>query len=301
MNKKNEVKLNMYNSVITHSNENSRIVETVPALQNSYTGFKTVVAAIGSTMQQQLQSTKGHAIGKAENRQSLCILTNEMGGALYAYATDKKDAVLKEKAKTSYSGMMRYRDEELAPVCRNIYDLAVQYQAELADYGLSAEVISAFKAAIDDYGTVVPAPRNAAARRIASTKALNELFKTADSILRDKIDKLIIPLRKTAPAFAETFRANRSIQDAGSTSTQVRIFVTNEQDGQPVTGAGIKLDKLNLQVNTNRQGRAIIKPVPQGVYDIAIEKEGYQPQLLSEVKLTLGRVSAIAVTLKKTA
>ena len=186
MTNRQEVKLNMYNSVLTHCSQNQRVVETIPALETSIAAFKTTVTAITTTVQQQLQATKGHTQGKTDNRQALCTFANEVAGALFAFATDKKDAVMKAKVKTSYSALRQLRDEELAPACRIYLDLATANEAALADYGLLPAVIASFKAAIESYNTTVPAPRNALALRSAYKKSLATLFTNADEILKNK-------------------------------------------------------------------------------------------------------------------
>ncbi len=105
MTKRQEDKLNMYNSVLTHCAQNGKLTATIPALQNAISALQTTVAAISSTVQQQMQSTKGYAAGKADNNKTLCSFANEIAGALYVWATNQNDAVTKEKNKTSYSAL----------------------------------------------------------------------------------------------------------------------------------------------------------------------------------------------------
>jgi Carboxypeptidase regulatory-like domain len=302
MTNRQEVKLNMYNSVITHSDQNQRVVETIPALETSIAALKTTATAITTTVQQQLQATKGHTQGKAEGRQLLCTFANEVAGALFAYATDQKDAVMKEKVKTSFSAMRRLRDEELAPVCRIYLDLATANEATLADYGLLPAVVSSFKAAIEGYYATVPAPRNAVALRSSYKKSLAALFSNADEILKNKIDKLSLPLKKSNTEFMNAFNSNRRIINTGSIVTQLKLTITGDKDADGViNGALVKIAKLGIQAVTNKQGQILLKPVLQGAYNIEISKEGYQPQTITEVKVTKGQVNTLEIALKKSA
>jgi Carboxypeptidase regulatory-like domain len=302
MTNRQEVKLNMYNSVLAHSNQNQRVTETIPALETSVAALKTTVTAITTTVQQQLQATKGHTQGKADSRKELCTFANEVAGAIFAFATDKKDAVLKEKAKTTFSALRNLRDEELAPACRIYYDLATTYGAEVADYGLSAAVITSFKSAIDSYESAVPAPRNATAMRMAYKATLATLFKTADGILKNKIDKLSLPLKKSNPQYMEAYTSNRRIVDTGGVTTQLKLTITGEKSADGViSGALVKISKLGIEAVTNKQGQLLLKPVMQGAYDIEVSKEGYQPQTIAEIKVTKGQVNTLEVTLKKSA
>jgi hypothetical protein len=302
MTSRQEVKLNMYNSVLTHCDQNQRVVETIPALETSIAALKTTVTAITTTVQQQLQATKGHTQGKTDSRQALCTFANEVAGALFAYATDKKDAVMKEKVKTSFSALRLLRDEELAPVCRIYADLATVNEAVLADYGLLPAVIASFKAAIENYYATVPAPRNAVALRSAYKKSLAVLFTNADEILKNKIDKLSLPLKKSNRGFMDAYNSNRRIIDTGGITTQLKLTIKGEKDADGViSGAMVKIGKLGIEAVTNKQGQLLLKPVIQGEYDIEISKEGYQPQTITEVKITRGQANAVEIALKKTA
>lgn len=299
MTKRQEDKLNMYDSVLMQYNQNETSFDTMVALQNAYAALKTVVAAINSTSQQQLPSAKGHTINKADKKNSISNFGNEVAGALYAWAIDQKDLVLKEKVKTTYSALFTMRDEELANLCRTYYGIAAANQLVLTDYGLTKEVVDSFKMAIDNYQTTVPAPRNAVAQRKAYRAKLASLFKEADTILKSKVDKLSLPLKKTNPDYLETYLVNRRIVNSATNSTALRIIVTDAITSEPINDVAIQIEALALQRVTDKQGQVTIKPIPQGVYQIKLHKEGYLPQTIAEQKATLGKTSITNVLLKR--
>ena len=66
MNATQEAKLNMYRATQQHCEDNAAIVATVPAFSTSFNSFKSKVAAIIATVQQEDLVTKGVTIDKSE-------------------------------------------------------------------------------------------------------------------------------------------------------------------------------------------------------------------------------------------
>ncbi len=299
MTSKQEAKLNMYDSVIKHCEDNSALIKTIPALQNTISAFKITVSAIGNAVQQQLQSGRGYTTTKEENKKALCTFANRVAGAIYAWATDQKDHVIMEKTKTSPTAITRWRDEELLPGCMIYYNLAKANEASLADYGLSTAVIDAFKTAIDSYGSTVPGPRNAAANKTAYGKSLITLFRDADLQLKGKIDKLINGISTAEQQFLNGYKANRMIVDSGHTTTQLSITVTDGENDNPIKGAMITIDGTAVDKLTDKEGSTSIKPIKPGQYHITIRKEGFSTATTEDVKVTLGQATNLAIKLKR--
>jgi hypothetical protein len=299
MNKKQEDKLAMYNAVLNHASQNARVVETLPALQNAYGALKAIVSAITSTMQEQMLVTKGLTLNKAEKRAALCNFANEIAGGLHAWANDKKDIVIRQKTKTTLSALRQLRDEELAPVCRSFYDIAIAGATDIEVYGLTTEVLNAYNTAIENYYNIVTSPRNAVAIRSAYVQKQKELFKDADNILKGNIDKLNLHFRKNNPDFAETYKANRVIINSGATKTALRILVAEEKDGLRIGEAAITINTLNLQMLTDSEGQAIAKPISHGVHTVSISKEGYTTSTISDIRVIRGKINTIEAILQK--
>jgi len=301
MTKREEDKLNMYHSVITQYEQNVERIQHSIAMQNAHTVLKTIVAAINTTVQQQLTPTKGHAINKANNKKWLSNFGNEIAGALFAWATDTNNPVIKEKVRTTFTALYRLRDEELGNVCKLYHGIANANQTVLIPYGLTLEVLDAYKQAIDNYQISVPSPRNARADKSAYRVKLTGLFKKADDLLKNKIDKLSLSLKKTAPDYIEAYKSNRRIVNSGANTTALRIVIKDGATGEILNGATIQIEALNIKTVANKNGEVMVRPIPQGTHTLVIEKEGYQAQILIGQKATLGKTNTVEVILKKEA
>jgi Carboxypeptidase regulatory-like domain len=266
MNAKQESNLNMCHSVLTHCETNAAITSTVTAYSNAIATLKTTLSAISSTVQQQLRNTKGITISKGENKQSLASLTVEIAGAVFAYASDIANTILKNAAKITVSELLRSRDEEMGPRCSAILKLAQNNKDELKPYGITDAVITSLQAAIDAYTAAVPAPRNAAAQNAAYRETLKSLFKTANSIIKEKLDKL-------SP-------------------------VTSAATGEAIKDAAIEISGLGIVIKSNAKGDFAVKPLPFGEYSFTISKEGFASQTITNFKITQGVINKLEVALK---
>lgn len=298
MNKRQEDKLSMYEAVLAFSQQNSKVSEPIVALQSAYAALKAVVAAIHSTVQIKASPITGHAMSKADKKSQLSSFANDVAGIVFAWAANKEDKVTMEKAKTSYSKLHVLRDEQLADTCRHYYQMAADNQVALTEYGLTAEVLSAFQQAIDSYQTSTPTPRNATVDRKTTNGKLVALFQEADGILKNKIDKLCRPLGKSNAAYYQKYKDNRRIVSSGANATALRILVKAEETGEAISGATVQIEALKFEVQTDKTGQAMAKPVPIGSYATLVKAAGYQ-SFITELKTTLGKTNTVEVMLKQ--
>lgn len=292
-------KLNMYGSVINHNQKNAKVTEPLTALQNSFIALGALKAAIDSTATQQAVSQKGHTTTKADNKKNLAEFGNQVAGATFAWAALANKPVIFEQVRITESELAKMRDEKVGKLCMRYYEIATENLTELANFGITKEVLDAFKQEIDQYEAVVPAPRNAQAEKTRYKNNLAELFKKGDFILKSQIDKLVLQLKKTNPNYYMEYKTNRRIVSSSSTSTALAITVKDAATNLPIVGASIMLDAIKWEALTDKQGQATAKPVPLGFYSATIKKEGYETQTINELKTILGKTQVKEVTLNK--
>jgi Carboxypeptidase regulatory-like domain len=302
MYKEQEDKLGMYDNVANHNLQQAKLIEErYPALHNGYMALNTTVAAIRSTAQLYKIASKGQTTVKNEQKAEMAGFSSQVAGAIFAWASDNKNTVLQEKVRYSQTDLLKMRDEELVNTAEMLYGMINENQANLTAYGISKEVADAYKQAMDNYKAAVPAPRNAVAMRKAYRDKLKGLFKEADNILKNKIDKLILPLKNDNPEYWNAYKANRRIVSSATNSTAIRILLKDEKTGEPIADANVQIEAIKFQAQSGKTGEVTAKPIPLGAYTITIIAKGYQPATADEVKTTLGKTNTIEVMLKKTA
>lgn len=228
MNSKLESKLKMYRAVEQHGNENPTIVALNLAFSDAFNRFKAKIAAIATNAQQNETVLTGIAEDKSTFKQALARRAADIASVIYAYAIGTSNNTLKQEVNFSYSTLVKSRDNELAPRCQNIHDKAAANLADLADYGIKAADLTSLQVAIDDYQAQSPKTRAAASQRKTTGDNLNQLFKEADAILRDEMDKLIITFKPTHPDFVKTYESNRIIVDPPTRPNQTEDASTNK-------------------------------------------------------------------------
>lgn len=297
MNSKQEAKLNMYDAVLTHCENNSAIVATVPAFQTAVDAFEDIVDDLRNAAQNELQAISGYTQDKTQQRADLIELTLDVAGAIHAYATSVDNLVLKEQVKLVYSDLNRLKDELLGPACTNILDAANNNAAAIVPFGVTAAKITALDDAIEDYLSAVPAHRNAVSNRSSVGEQIKQLFKDGDALLKNQLDKLALQFKATEPNFYNSYRNNRIILDAATSSTQVSGVVTEQGTNNPLENVTITVVDQSYTTVTDSSGEYNLKiPVP-GEYDIVFTKTGYQAQTFENVELTLGQNTDLDVVM----
>lgn len=299
MTSRNEAKLSMYNAVLNFCDENSATIATLTAFPTVLTAFANKVEAIEDMGQLEAQVISGVTINKADLKKTLSQTASTNAAALFAFATAENDVVLKEKARYSYSDIFRLKDEELTLVVQNIIDQVNANVASLAGYGITAATVADFQDLIDDYNSNAPTPRNAISLRKSYKVQLQTLFKEADSILKDQMDKLALQLKTANPGFYIAYTNNRVIIDAGSSPTQVQGIIVDQLSGDPLSGVIVQVVDQEFGAVSNAEGGYTIQGITNGTYSITFTKTGYVTKTVDNIIVLLGQTTDLNTTLEQ--
>ena len=86
----------------------------------------------------------------------------------------------------------------------------------LKAYGITADNISDFQTAIDITRKKLSSPRNAISQRSAYGATISNLFKQANGILKNQLDKMAVQFKTTAENFFIAYKRNRAIVGPGA-------------------------------------------------------------------------------------
>lgn len=290
-----EARLNMYHAVIAYCDENAAIVATVPAFQTALTSLKAKVSSIVSTSQLEEEVISGITTDKGVLRTTLCEQAADIAALVYAYAASINNNTLKEAVDFSKTDLKLTKDDNLPQVCQNIHAAANDNLAALAPYGVTAPMLASLDDLIEDYAEAVPKPRNAAALKKTYNATIKALYKEADAILKEQMDKTAVSFKTTHPVFYETYKNNRIILDPATSSTQVAGIVRDQWTNNPVSGVAVQVVGQSYAATTNGSGEYTVKiPVP-GEYNITFTKAGYVTKTEENVEITLGEETELDV------
>jgi uncharacterized coiled-coil protein SlyX len=212
--KRQETKLNMFHVVIVLCDGKITIVNTNVAFKDSFTDFKAIVAQIDGNVQRAGEKRTGFAVDKKNSAGILCENASTVGGYLRAFAAKTGNNALKDAVDYSESDLSHLKDGELAPVCQQIHDRAVENKDALAPYNVTTAKLAALQTQIDDYVANATKPREAAIDRKGLKELNRQLVKQADNILKEQMDLLIKDFNAADPQFVIDYKNARIVIDA---------------------------------------------------------------------------------------
>lgn len=214
-----ENKFSMYFAVQKVCTDNNSVWSGLPAFVNAFGEFEGVIQSIQSNRLVQEQDTKGVTQDKGSAGGVLIEQALKVSTAVHAYATDVNNNTLREKINYTLSDLKKARDTILIDKCQLIHDEANNVVANLGDYGITVAELADLQGKIDDYEAIVAGPRNAITDRSTATAELENLFKSGDDVLDNKLDKLMTQFKQTDPGFFTQYFNSRKIVDSGRRGT----------------------------------------------------------------------------------
>jgi hypothetical protein len=216
---------------------------------------------------------------------------------IYAYASEISNNTLKQEVNFTFAKLKRLRDTDIVPVCRMIAERAAENSGVLKDYGITADLLTDFQEAIDNYSTALPKPTTALGKRKTRKEMLKQFFREIDEILNERMDNLMGKFRTANPEFYASYFNLREFKDPSTTVTQLKGIVTDKSDDKPIKGAVITIVELAKTAKTDSAGEYSLKPIDHGNFTVRIEKEGYAPFENDEFEIKMGDIKHLDVEL----
>jgi len=224
-----------------------------------------------------------------------------IAAAVCAFASASGNIGLKQEMKYGLTTLLRMKDGMLGPVCQNIHAVATADIADLADYNITAPLLTAFSSAIDGYIATVPSTRNAVADSATALVALDTLFADADEIVKNQMDKTAQQFLLTHPDFYNNYRSNRIILDPASTSSQIKGKVLKAGSPDPLAGASVEVVGGGITATSDAKGIFRFKPIQPGTYSLKVTLEGYAEHTINNVLVKLGHTANTVVEMIQSA
>ena len=134
-----------------------------------------------------------------------------VGGIALSYADQQGDKVLADKVRVRPNDFRRLRLSRRVHLAQQIHDVVAPVVPQLADHGVTREVLLDLQTKIDAAGVGVGAPRAATVSRKAATAQLVDAFKAMNGMIENHFDPLLLPLKQTHPEFYRRYLAARQV------------------------------------------------------------------------------------------
>jgi hypothetical protein len=228
MNDRQQAKLNMYQTVTNVCDEHVKECAEIPAVVNAVNDLKGQVSKIVSLAKQQTGTkTQGATKDKSEAFDRMVVLSLKIANPLYALAFETGDNRLLKKIATNKSEFYNTHIQDALNLAQNIADEANTYGVRLHDYGISDADCIELNDAIVQATELKQAPKGVIVERQSYTSNLRQLFVAADSIIYDRLDKVMTTFKTSAPEFYALYSNARNV-----VNTAARKRKDNESKGE---------------------------------------------------------------------
>jgi hypothetical protein len=212
MNDKQIAKQNMLRTVIHTLDEYEPLYAGIPVFAGTVKDLKSTVKEIETeAFRLSKAERKGATDEKQKAETELVNRTVTAASVLSVLAADTKNSTLAEKAKVTKSRMYQQHDSETLDIARRIHAEAQANAETLETYGLSKEALAAQETAIARYETLLAAPRVVVTGTKQKTANIAYLFAKTDTLLNDRLDKLMSLFKLSAPDFYAVYFNARNI------------------------------------------------------------------------------------------
>lgn len=191
----------MFETVASYLDRNKTLWTGTKAFADAVGELNGEISAIDALVDRQGNPTTGVTAGKGNVRDQTEEKILEIADQLAALAAKTNDADLAAKVKVTPSLLTKLSDDALDDMGKRVADLATSHKTAMVDYGVLDADVTALNALRASFLAVKNAPRTAIAGRAGATATLPDLIHTANTLLRDRLDKLVTKFRSSQPEF----------------------------------------------------------------------------------------------------
>ncbi len=215
-----ENQLNMFMSTEQVLNDNSTLWNSIPAIVTAVADFTTALNKLKDAVEVQQTPIVGFAKNKRNALLAMANFALQVKGGVMAYAEAVGDKALQESVNFSFTKLVSVSDTISAERCQVIKDVAQPIISQLNSYGITNAMLNQLQQLIDAYSALIPSTRIAIGKRKLATKNIALYTKQTSSILKSRMDKLMLQFTQSAREFYEQYISAREIIDLKSTATK---------------------------------------------------------------------------------
>jgi hypothetical protein len=215
MDKQNFNKVIMMKALLSFMQKNQPKWQEIAPIANAVTRLQNLVDEIDATLLL-TDNPNGGELKQKEILQTKLIEDGfELVSYIYAYADATENAVLKGKVDFPISDLRNLRDGELSQKIEFVLEQRKGHEEQLEPYGATPDKVNNLLNLISQYEEQLPKTRNNVADSKTGNKLLKQLVKTANLLLTEQLDKLMVRFKKEDPTFYTAYETNRKVVDYG--------------------------------------------------------------------------------------
>uniref|UniRef100_UPI0032162514 hypothetical protein n=1 Tax=uncultured Draconibacterium sp. TaxID=1573823 RepID=UPI0032162514 len=192
---------------------NTALWSSIPILLSTKNNFDELIQRIAVVNEKTVANSKAVTADKANTLTNLIEKAVTLSGILQAYAAVTGNVKLAGKVAITKSDITKTRETDVEALIAPIIDEARKELANLGEYGLTEDMIVETETSLDDFKALIGQPRTVRNQAFAAMTLLDELFDTANDLVKNKLDKLMIRFKFTHTEFYSEYERARTIVD----------------------------------------------------------------------------------------
>jgi hypothetical protein len=212
----------MFGSVAAVVNQRMVLFAGLSAFSTAFEKFENLLESIDRAANDKEYSGAGAFMIRDASEETLMNILVEVASAVFLYAGKAKLADVKSIAGLKRADFERMSLAELGQKAKSISELATRYVAHLAVYGADVNKLTKLNAALTKFQNSTVACNTGI---MGQAVTLRDLFQETDSMLSERLDKMVETLKRKHLEFYLEYQTARVIRDVGSSRVKAESVV----------------------------------------------------------------------------
>jgi hypothetical protein len=212
----NKTKTNQYRMFLSTQetlDANSPLWNMIPVMLQVKNNLDELIQRIADVNEKTVSNSKSVTASKEIALNGMMQKAVSLSGILQAYAAITDNVKLAGKVKLTKSDIIQARETDVEALVAPLINEARKELANITDFGASEAMVVELETSLDDFKTQIGQPRTVRNQAFAAITLLDELFDTANVVVKDKLDKLMIQFKYTQTEFYSEYERARTIVD----------------------------------------------------------------------------------------
>ncbi len=211
MNKHQIAKLDSLKLIVKESENNPDSIARIPKFAMVVDRIKEICADIDACQIVQQKDLTGITTDKELALENLSDSSIEIAGALYSLAHDQNNHTLMARVNFKPTKIGNMNQSDLLATAGIILDEATKISGdELVNEGISTEELTNYRELINFFDTIKSSKKEAVIDRSGTTERLSKLFEEANTLVKNKLDRLALQFKRKDPEFYLKYKAART-------------------------------------------------------------------------------------------
>ena len=307
MNADQNSKFEMFERTIKLCNDNPTKTAINPAFLEDKEALENLLPNM-RRLSQAINVGNAHAETKGKTKDDLIAAGLDVCTNLNGYGKKMGDDALVKMSSYSKSTLSKGKETDIVERCQNIADKARALLTELiAKRGMKAPLLTNFESLLQDYKNIKSEPRGAIQEKSALIKELDAEFEKADAAFALMVGSAV-NLKGEADEFLMRFEKAIVIIAPRTSATKINFIVQNRTTSEKITEYQVESPIINVTITPSVARSLALAPQKKGAKgekkekkglgtNFTITSDGFEPKVLTDVKIKRGKINTIKVEL----